>query len=99
MSIPSRVAFASGAAGAVGAGLLLSGRYDGSVVLAGLLVFSIRTAALGSIGDGEGATGLNARALLAPVWTMAVAGAAMRAGSTALTDVRGANAVAGLALA
>lgn len=98
MSVRSRVVFAAGAAGAVGAGLLLSGRYDGSVVLAAFLVFSIRSAAAASSED-DGAVRLSARALLAPIWALAIAGAAIRAGSTELVDVRGANAVAGLALA
>ncbi len=68
-------------------------------MLAGLLVHAIRTAALGSVDSADGLRALHARALLAPVWTLAIAGAAVRAGSTALADVRGANAVAGLSLA
>lgn len=105
MSVRSRIAFASGAAGAVGAALLLSGRYEGSVVFALLLVYSIRTASLGSLVDAgpilaAGALrGLRARAWIAPVWVLVVVAAVLRAGSTALADVRGANAVAGVALA
>ena len=104
MSVRSRVAFATGAAGAVGAALLLSGRFEGSVVLALLLAFSIRTASLASLVDAgpilaAGALrGLRARARLAPVWALAAAAAVARAGSPELGGLRGANAVAGPAL-
>jgi hypothetical protein len=104
VSVRSRIAFASGAAGAVGTTLLLSGRYEGSVVLALLLAFSIRTAALGTLAAagpiiaGEAVRALRARAWLAPAWAVAVAAVIMRAGSTSLADLRGANAVIGPAL-
>ena len=105
MSVRSRVVFASGVAGAVGAVLLLSGRFDASAVLALLLVFAIRTAALGTLVAGgpilaAGALhGLRNRVWVAPAWALAVAAAVVRAGSTSLPDVRGANAVVGPALA
>lgn len=105
MSVRSRIAFASGVAGAVGAALLLAGRFEGSVVLALLLAFSIRTASLGALVDAgpilaAGALrGLRGRVWLAPVWALSVAAAVARAGSTELVDVRGANSVAGPALA
>lgn len=105
MSVRSRVAFASGAAGAVGAALVLSGRFDGSVVLALFLAFAIRTSAAGAMTDAgpilaAGALRLlRLRAALAPVWALVVAVAILRAGSAGLADARGANAVAGLPLA
>ena len=105
MSVRSRVAFATGVAGAVGAALLLSGRFEGSVVLALLLAFSIRTASLAALVDAGpilaagAARGLRGRVLLAPVWALSVAAAAARAGTPELDGVRGANAVAGPALA
>jgi hypothetical protein len=104
VSVRSRVAFASGAAGAVGAALLLSGRFEGSVVLALVLAFSIRTAAFASLVDGgpilaSGALrGLRARTWLAPAWVLVAAASIARSGSVALDDVRGVNAVAGPAL-
>lgn len=105
MSVRSRVAFASGAAGAVGTAMVISGRLDGSVALAVLLAFSIRTASLATLVDagpilaGGAVRGLRARAWLAPAWVLVAAAAVARAGSTTLADVRGANAVAGLAVA
>lgn len=104
MSVRSRIAFATGVAGAVGAALLLSGRFEGSVVLALLLTFSIRTASLAALVDAgpilaAGAVrGLRGRVWLAPVWALSVAAAAARAGSPELDGLRGANAVAGPAL-
>lgn len=105
MSVRSRVAFATGVAGAVGAALLLSGRFEGSVVLALLLAYSIRTASLAALVDAgpilaAGALkGLRGRLWLAPVWALSAAAAVARAGSPELEGLRGANAVAGPALA
>lgn len=105
MNVRSRVAFATGVAGAVGAALLLSGRFEGSVLLALLLAFSIRTASLAALVDAgpilaAGAVrGLRSRAWIAPAWVLAVAAAVARAGSPELDGLRGANAVAGPALA
>lgn len=85
--------------------MLLSGRFEGSVVLALLLAFSIRTASLASlVGAGPilaaGALrSLRARVWLSPVWVLACAAGIARAGSTTLEDARGANAIAGVALA
>lgn len=104
MSVHSRVAFASGVAGAVGSALLLSGRFEGSVVLVLLLVIAIRTAVPAALVDAgpvlaAGAErALKLRASVAPVWALVVAVAVVRAGSTEIGDVRGVNAVAGLAL-
>ena len=105
MSVRSRVAFASGVAGAVGAALLLTGRFEGSVVLALLLAFSIRTASLATLVDAgpilaAGAVrGLRGRIWIAPVWALSAAAAVARAGSPELDGLRGANAIAGPALA
>ena len=104
MSVRSRIAFASGAAGAVGTALLLSGRYEGSAVLALVLAFSIRTGALGALAGGgpviagEAVHALRARTWLAPAWAVAMATAIVRTGSSELADLRGANAVIGPAL-
>ena len=104
MSVRSRVAFATGVAAAVGAALLLSGRFEGSVVLALLLAFSIRTASLAALVDAgpilaaEALRGLRSRVWLAPVWALSAAAAVARAGSPELDGLRGANAVAGSAL-
>lgn len=101
MSVRSRVAFASGAGAAVGSLLLLSGRYEGSVVLLVLAVVAVRTAGLGTLVGGgpilaaDGVRALRGRALLAPSWALAAAAAVARAGSTAVVDVRGVNAVVG----
>ncbi|MFY9588284.1 MAG: hypothetical protein WAT66_12595, partial [Actinomycetota bacterium] len=51
MTARSRVAFASGAAGLVGATLLLSGRFDGSVALALLFAWGARVAVDASLVD------------------------------------------------
>jgi hypothetical protein len=105
VSVRSRVAFATGVAAAVGAALLLSGRFEGSVVLALLLAFSIRTASLAALVDAgpilaaDALRGLRGRVWLAPVWALSAAAAIARAGSPALDGLRGANAVAGSALA
>jgi len=104
VSVRSRVAFASGASGAVGAALLLTGRIDGSVVLAFFLAFAVRVGASAALSDAGpilaavASKSLIRRAFLAPAWGFALAAAVVRAGSVDLTDVRGANAVAGLAL-
>ena len=104
MSVRSRIAFASGAAGAAATALLLSGRYEGSAVLALLLALSIRTGALGALAGGgpliagEAVRALRARTWLAPAWAIAMAAAVVRTGSAGLEDLRGANAVIGPAL-
>lgn len=74
-------------------------------MLALLLALSIRTASLASlVGAGpilaaDAVRGLRRRAWLSPVWAIAIAVAVVRSGSSELLDVRGAHAVAGLALA
>lgn len=105
MDLRARVALASGAAGAVGAGLLLAGRLAGSLVAA-LVLASIARAApaaalleSGSLASAVAARALRRQAVLAPAWALAVAAATYRAGSSELVDVRGAHAVAGVALA
>lgn len=101
MSIRSRVAFATGVAGLAGAVLLLTGRFDGNVVTALLFVFAARVAVPASLIDTDrGATSEVARhASFAPAWAMIVAAGIMRAGSPSIADARGANAIAGLAVA
>ncbi len=105
VSAHSRVAFASGVAGLVGATLLLSGRFDGSVALALLFAWGARVAADASLIDGGpvvaagAARRLAQHASFAPAWAFIVAAGAQRAGSSGLSDLRGANAVAGLAIA
>jgi hypothetical protein len=105
VSVRSRVAFASGVAGLVGATLLLTGRFEGSAVLALLFAWGARVAADASLLDAGPI--LAARALrrladhasFAPAWAFVVAAGVVRAGSSGLGDLRGANRVAGLALA
>ena len=104
MSVRSRLAFATGAAGLVGSALLLAGRFEGSVVVALLFVGAARVATPASLADAGPGVALGAtRALLqqawfAPAWVLIVAVGVLRAGSPALSDARGANAVAGLAV-
>jgi hypothetical protein len=105
VSLRARVAFASGVAGSVGAVLLLAGRFEGTVVLAFAFAWAARLApAATMMGAGPILAGGAARALwnqlcFAPAWALIVGIGALRAGSVELVDVRGANAVAGLALA
>lgn len=105
VNLRARVAFASGVAACVGAALLLAGRFEGSIVLAFLLAWAARLApAATMLGAGPilatgAARAMRTQLLLAPAWAFVVATAAVRAGSVAVVDVRGANAVAGLALA
>jgi len=105
VSARSRVAFASGAGGLIGATLLLSGRVDGSIVLALLFVGAARVAAPATlVGAGPVLAGGAYRSLaqliaFAPAWVLVAATGVVRAGSAALSDARGANAVAGLAIA
>lgn len=105
MTARSRVAFASGAAGLVGATLLLSGRYDGSVVTALLFTWGARVAADASLVDAGPVLASGAlrrlaqQASFAPAWALIVGAGVVRAGSSALADLRGANGVAGLAVA
>lgn len=104
MSVRSRVAFASGVAGLIGAALLLSGRFDGSVALALLFAWGARVAADATLVDAgpilaSGATRRLAQHMsFAPAWAFVVAVGTVRAGSSGLADLRGANAVAGLPL-
>jgi hypothetical protein len=105
VSLRARVAFASGAAGCVGAALVLAGRFEGTVVLAFAFAWAARLSPSATMmGAGPILAGGAGRALwnqlrLAPAWAVIVAIGALRAGSVELADVRGANAVAGLALA
>lgn len=105
MSVRSRVAFAAGAAGLVGATLLLSGRAEGSVALALLLATAARAAAPATLVDGgailaSGAVrSLGKHVSFAPAWALVLVVGTLRAGSGGIGDARGANAVAGIALA
>jgi hypothetical protein len=101
----SRVAFASGSAGLVGATLLLSGRFDGSVALTLLFAWGARVAVDASLVDAGPILAAGAvrrlaqQASFAPAWALVIAVGAVRAGSAGLADLRGVNGVAGLALA
>ena len=105
MTARSRVAFASGAAGLVGATLLLSGRFDGSVALALLFAWGARVAVDASLVDAgpilaSGATQrLAQQASFAPAWALVIATGVLRAGTSGLADLRGVNGIAGLAVA
>jgi hypothetical protein len=105
VSVRSRAAFATGVAGLVGATLLLSGRFEGSAVVVLLFVWVARVAPAASLLDAgplvASGAGRSLRTLgaYAPAWTLVVATGLVRAGGGALADVRGANAVAGLAIA
>jgi hypothetical protein len=101
----SRVAFASGVGGLIGAALLLSGRFDGNVALALLFAGAARVAVAATLVDAGPIVAAGAHRSLArhvafaPAWVLVVATGVVRAGSAALSDARGANAVAGLAIA
>ncbi len=105
MTARSRVAFASGAAGLVGAALLLSGRFDGSAALALLFAWGARVAVDASLVDAGPILASGAARRLAqqmsfvPAWALVIGAGIVRAGSSALTDLRGVNGVAGLAVA
>lgn len=105
MGLRARVALASGAAAAAGAGLLLSGRVAGSALTALLLAGVARAAPAASVLEAGPVAGALAhrtllrQAALAPAWALVLAAGAYRAGSADLGDIRGAHAVAGLALA
>jgi hypothetical protein len=105
VSVRSRVAFATGVAGIAGATLTLSGRFDAGVGLVLLFALAAQAGASGaSIDTGpafaaEAGRDLARQARLAPAWAIVVSTGALRAGSASIADVRGANAVAGLALA
>ena len=101
MSVRSRVAFASGVAGLAGAALLLSGRFDGSIVAALLFVFAARVAVPASVADvrSSASSALSRHASFAPAWALIAAAGIVRAGSASIADARGANAIAGLAVA
>lgn len=98
------MAFATGVAGLAGATLLFTGRFDGSVVLALLFIGAARAAVPASLVDAASVVSAVATRTLAqqisfaPAWALIVAAGAVRAGSPALADARGANAVAGLAI-
>jgi len=105
VSARARFAFAAGVAGLIGSTLLLSGRFDGSVALALLFVAAARIAPSASMIDAGPVLAAGAQRSIArhvsfaPAWALIVAAGALRAASPALSDVRGANAVAGLAIA
>ncbi len=105
MSVRSRVAFATGVGGLAGATLILSGRFDVSVAVALLFVFASRASAAAALTRGGPVLAAAAERSLAqqmrcaPAWVLVVATGAFRSGSGSIVDVRGANAVAGLAIA
>jgi len=105
VSVRSRVAFATGVAGLAGATLMFSGRYDGSIALALIFVFAARSSVAwtvlegGPVLAGRAERSLARQMWFAPAWALVAAAGAVRSGSTSLADIRGANAVAGLALA
>lgn len=93
----TRIAGAVGGAALAGAGLLLSGRANGSIVTVLVLIASARAAAT-VLEPVLGPRTLSAHVALVPAWVGLVVVGAARAGSPLLEDVRGANAVAGLAV-
>jgi hypothetical protein len=101
----SRVAFATGTAGLVGSVLVLTGRFDASVLLAILFATAARVGVAGALIDGgpivatAAVRSLRLQASLAPAWALIIVAGVMRAGAGSLAAARGANAVAGLALA
>jgi hypothetical protein len=105
VNVRARVAFATGVAGLAGAMLILTGRIDGSVALALLFASGARAAAAGTLMGGgplladQASRSLGQQARFAPAWALVAIAGAIRAGSASLADARGANAVAGLAIA
>jgi hypothetical protein len=94
------VALASGVAAFAGAALLLAGRIDGSVLTVLALLLAARAAALAASPGVAGVSrALGRHAALVPAWVGVLVVAVVRAGSERVADVRGANAVAGLAIA
>jgi hypothetical protein len=105
VNVRARVAFATGVAGLAGALLTLTGRIDGSVALALLFCVGARAAVPGSLAAAgpvlaaQAERSLVQQARLAPAWALVAVVGVVRAGSASLADIRGANAVAGLAIA
>jgi hypothetical protein len=105
VSLRSRVAFAAGVAGLAGATLTLSGRFDGSIALVLLFALAARAASAGALvavapaAVGPAARSLAKQARFAPAWALVAGVGALRAGSASMSDIRGANAVAGIAIA
>lgn len=97
MTLAVRTAYASASAGAGAFALLLAGRFSGT--LATLLILALATRVAGAVASGEDDDSFRLQAYVTPAWALAIGAAAFRAGSAALADVRGANAVAGLAVA
>lgn len=90
---------ASGAAGAAGAGLLLTGRLEGSALVVLALLLCARAASVAVSAEPAAVWGLSMQMRLVPAWIGVLAVGLIRAGSVQLADVRGANAVAGPAVA
>lgn len=99
MLIHPRIALASGLAAAVGAGLLILGRIEGSLVAVVALVLAARAAPLSAAGSPTAVRALARHVETIPAWVALVVVATLRAGSPVLADIWGANGVAGLALA
>lgn len=105
MTLSPRLAFASAAASAGACVLLLTGRLEGTALLALLLACAARAAAAavslggGPLADALAIRSLRRQALFAPAWGLALGAALFRGGSAVLGDLRGAHAVLGLPLA
>jgi len=101
VSVRSRVAFATGVAGLAGAVAVLVGRADANIGLLLLLAMAPVAGATGvAVAASQGASVVPARIVrFTPAWALVAAAGAIRAGSGSFSDVRGANAVAGIALA
>ncbi|MFN2613488.1 MAG: hypothetical protein ABR552_01545 [Actinomycetota bacterium] len=98
--INPRAAASLGVASLVGATSLLVGSMDGSVVLVLVLVLAARAGALAaSPQEPRAQLALARQSALVPAWAGVAIAAMVRAGSAQIPDLRGANAVAGLAIA
>ena len=93
----ARIPAIVGAAAATGAIALLSGVAHGSVVIATVLVLAARYGPVAA--DPSRAREASRQVGLVPAWVAIVTVAVLRAGAVGLQDVRGANAIAGLAIA
>ena len=95
----ARVATAVAAASLVGAGLMLAGRANGSAVTVVLLILTARAALIASDPRAVDTMTLGRLAASVPLWVGVVLVGALRAGAADVDAIRGAHAVAGLALA
>ena len=98
MSVRPRVAFAAAVAGLAGAVAVLTGTTDANVGLLLLLALAPFAGAAAVSSEADAVT-LSRHVRLAPALAIVAGAGAIRAGSASFADVRGANAVAGIALA